>query len=81
MTNWGIIRFYSGIGNLLYERKYFTKEGRSGIIERFCKGREDIYYHILPKYRYRTNNVVPDKPIPMVRPKAVYDNKSLYDLK
>jgi len=74
----GIIRFFSSNGNLLYERKYHTIEGRAAIIEKFCKDREDIYYHILPGYRYVTRSVILDKPVPIIRPKAEYDNLKAY---
>jgi len=77
----GIIRFYSIAGNLLYERQYHTVEGRKNIIQQFCENRENIYYHILPGYKYITKRVDVDKPIPIVRPKAEYNNVQIYKYK
>lgn len=72
---WGTIRFYDNRNILVYERKYYTKEGRVHVLKEMSH-RHYSYYHIMPSWEEKTRRIIYDAPKGIItRPEAKYDNK------
>lgn len=83
MTIHGTIAFYSENSNLLYERVYFTLDGRKKMIDIFLTNYKEGYYHILPFWQRRKKKVVEDEKnkAPIIRSKPIYTNLPTYQYK
>jgi hypothetical protein len=73
---WGTVRFYDDDGDMVFERRYYTIEGR-GLVLLEMESKKYSYYHILPFWEEKTKRMVThDQPKPFKRPPARYDNRS-----
>jgi hypothetical protein len=73
----GVIHFYNRGGELLFERRYHTSDGRWLIVEQMCNRYASIsYYHVLPNYyANKTPRQKEEMKSKIVRPEAKYDNR------